>query len=262
MFGFDRKPVPPWGWRLRVVGGAVEDAQGRRWPGVRQAFWEGHLGFPHTHLVSEQLELLLRVLAAIDHQWVGAEECTHDLFGGDMLFWRFYQCWLSSVGLLQAGGGFGPFPGSLSDEGRSVLAMLQATREPAWVELPFDAVLGIVLDAGRTAADEDRERALRAFERSADGLPQVFAREFLSGSYLVTLTMPDLRARMPMLKVVWSQAFTDERVRDDFFAWLAVRVGRWEDWSGIAYRKGADALTRHLLGLLAVGLCSRSSVPS
>lgn len=71
---------------------------------------------------------------------------------------------------------------------------------------------------------------------------------------MVTLTGLDTYARMPMRKVVWSQAFADERVRDDFFAWIAVRVGRWEDWGAMAFRKGADALTSHLLGLFAAGL--------
>lgn len=134
----------PWGWWLRAVGGAVEDAEGRRFAGVRQAFWQGQLGFPPTHLVSEQLELLLRVLAAIDHYWIGSEERKHDLFGGDMLFWRFYQCWLSSVGLIGGGERVDPLSAGLSDEGRSVLAMLQVTREPDWFEVPSDAVLAAV----------------------------------------------------------------------------------------------------------------------
>ncbi len=59
---------------------------------------------------------------------------------------------------------------------------------------------------------------------------------------------------MPIRKVVWSQGFPDARVRDDFFAWLAERVDRWESWGRLAYSKSADALTRHLLGLLAARL--------
>ena len=262
MLGSDRKPVPPWGSWLRVFDSSVEDAEGRRWRSVRQAFWEGHLGFPPTHLASEQVELLTRVLVAIDHNWINANEHRHDLFGGAMLFWRFYQCWLSSIGLLEAGPRVEPLSATLSDEGRSVMAMLQATREPAWVDLPFNAVVDIVRGAGRGVAEEDRERALRAFERSVASRPQVFAREFLNGAHLVTLTILDLRARMPMLKVVWSQGFVEESVRDDFFAWLAMRVGRWEDWAEIAYRTGADALTRHLLGLLAAGLSTSQPTSS
>lgn len=257
-----RDRVLPWGWQLRAVDGAVEDAEGRQWSGVRQAFWEGHLGFPHAHFVPEQLELLLRVLGAIDQVWVAANERKHDLFGGDMLFWRFYQCWLWSVGLLESGSRVDPLGASLSDEGRSVLAMLQATREPGWVALPFASVLDAVRMAGCDIADDEREAALRAFEGGVSLLAYLFAREVIGGRHVVTLTGMDWVARMPMRKVVWSQAFPDARVRDDFFAWIAVRVGRWGDWGALAYSKGADALTSHLLGLFAAGLSPSSSVPS
>jgi hypothetical protein len=249
-----RDTALPWGWWLRVVGSSIEDSQGRRWNSVRQAFWEGELGFPPTHVVPEQLELLLRVLTAIDRHWVTADESKHDLFGGDMLFWRFYQCWLSSVGLLGPDPRVDPLSAALSDEGRSVLLMLQATREPAWIPLPFAAVIDAVRGADRTAADDQRERALRAFEQGVTRLPHLFARESVHTRQLVTLTGLDTVARMPMRKVVWSLSFPEARARDDFFAWLAERVDRWEDWGKIAYSKGADALTQHLLGLLATKL--------
>lgn len=246
--------VLPWGWWLRVTRGVIEDGQGRHWRTVRQAFWEGHLGFPATHVVPEQVELLLRVLAAIERHWVGADETKDDLFRGDMLFWRFYQCWLSSIGLLAAGPQVDPLSAGLSDEGRSVLLMLQATREPEWIHLPFGSVLDAVRDAERTTADDERERTLRAFERGVTRLPHLLAREGVHGRHLVTLTGLDTIARMPMRKVVWSLSFPDRRVRDDFFGWLAERVHRWEDWGELAYSKGADALTQHLLALFAARL--------
>lgn len=246
--------ILPWGWWLRVNRGVIEDTDGRKWRTVREAFWEGHLGLPTTHVVPEQLELLLRVLAAVERHWIGEAESQHDLFCGNMLFWRFYQCWLSSIGLIGAGPNVSPLSGGLSDEGRSVLLMLQATREPEWLQLPFGRVLDAVRDRERTEADDERERALRAFERGITHLPRLFARENVHRRHLITLTGLDTVARMPMRKVVWSLAFPDARVRDDFFAWLAERVHRWEDWGEIAYSKGADALTRHLLGLFAVRL--------
>ncbi len=171
-----------------------------------------------------------------------------------MLFWRFYQCWLSSIGLVGSGPRADPLSAGLTDEGRSVLAMLQATREPEWVALPFADVLDAVRAAGRDGSDGERERALRAFEAGVARHTHLFARETLAGRHVVTLTIFDTTSRMPIRKVVWSQAFLDERTRDDFFAWTAVRVGRWEDWGRIAYSKGADGLTSHLLGLMAVGL--------
>lgn len=59
--------------------------------------------------------------------------------------------------------------------------------------------------------------------------------------------------------MIWSQSFADADVRDDFFAWAAQRVDRWEDWGATAYSKGADALTTHLLGLFAASLSWLSS---
>lgn len=246
--------VQPWGWWLRVRNGVIEDADGRRWRNVRQAFWEGHLRFPATDFGFARSELLLRALASIERHWIGSEETQHDLFSGDMCFWRFYQGWLSSIGLLEDRRAANSFTPSLTDDGRSVLLMLQATREPEWIALPLAAVLQAVRQADRTGADDLREQALRIFERAVTELPYIFARETIGGRHLVTLTGLDANSRMPLRKVVWSLSFPDDRVRDDFFGWLADRVNRWADWGGLAYSKGADALTQHLLGLFAARL--------
>lgn len=243
----------PWGWWLRVKGHRLEDEDGRTWRTVREAFWEGHLRFPSTHLVGEQLELLTRVLNATERRWFGCTENRDDLFDGNMLFWRFYMCWLASVGMLQVSERVSPFEAPLSELGRSVLAMLQATREPAWVDLPFSAVMDAIVQPGRTAVDAGREQALRSFERDAARLPYVFAREEVGRRPSVTLTGLGTQARMPVRRVVWSQSFGDGKARDDFFGWLAARVDRWEDWGKLAYSKGAPALTQHLLGLIVAG---------
>ena len=76
---------------------------------------------------------------------------------------------------------------------------------------------------------------------------------------LVVCRQYAMGARMPLRKVVWSSSFPDERIRDDFFAWLAERVDRWEHWGGLAYRKGADALTAHFLSLFAAELSPSSA---
>lgn len=99
-------------------------------------------------------------------------------------------------------------------------------------------------------ADDDREAALKAFEREAARLPFVFAREQVGRACLVTLTGIAVDSRMPTRRVMWSQAFPDEMSRDDLFAWLAQRVERWEDWGRLAYSSGADAFTQRLLALL------------
>jgi hypothetical protein len=110
-----------------------------------------------------------------------------------------------------------------------------------------------VRGAARTAADDDREQVLRSFERGVVRLHFLFAREKLAGRPVVTLTgFGD--GRMPLRRVIWSQSFEDADVRDDFFAWLAERVDRWEDWGAMAYRREAQALTAHYLTLMALRL--------
>lgn len=61
-------------------------------------------------------------------------------------------------------------------------------------------------------------------------------------------------ARMPTRRVTWSLSFDSRAVRDDLFAWIATRVEHWDRWGDVAYRKGAEALTQHLLGsIIALG---------
>jgi len=127
--------------------------------------------------------------------------------------------------------------------------MLQATREPEFERLPMAAVVAAVsASAGPDA--EARERALITFEQQVGFRRHLFARENLGRRYLVTLTGLKVGARMPTRNIAWSQSFADAASRDDLFAWLAERVHRWDDWGEIANRKGADALTRHLLSVI------------
>lgn len=245
----------PWGWWLRATAAGLEDEQGRVWRSVRQAFWEGELRFPASQFAAEQHELLLRVLASIELRWAGGAERRHDLFAGEMEWWRFYQCWLASLGLLdmsvREGGSVSPLDARLSDEGLSVLRMLQATRDPAWVDLPFPEVLAAVTAARRGLADEARERALKAFETGVGRRRHVFAREHVGRTHLVTLTSISAGpgASMPLRRVVWTQPFTDPLARDDLFGWIALRVDRWDDWGAIAGSKGGNVLTNHIFAL-------------
>lgn len=239
----------PWGWWLRATSAGFVDEQGRSWRSVREAFWQGRLGFPDISM-QEQHELLLRVLNAIDGRWVGAAESKHDLFNGDMMFWRFYQCWLASIGLIAPGHMIDALSAPLSAEGRSVLLMLQATRQPDWEPLPFQEVIDAVAAAANGPAEREREEALSAFERQVGVRRHVFARERLGHMHLVTLTGISTAARMPTMRVMWSQGFADARARDDLFAWLAQRVDRWDDFGRLAYDRGANALTEHLLAVL------------
>ena len=239
----------PWGWWLRAGPGGFQDECGRTWRSVRDAFWEGELGFPPAHFAEEQHELMLRVMTAIGTDWHGVKEHTHDVFGGDMMFWRFHQCWLASIGMVETSPWESPLDAPLSALGRSVLMMLQATREPEFERLPMAAVVAAVT-ADRGFDAEARERALAAFEREVGFRRHVFARETIGTNHLVTLTGIRVGARMPTRKVAWSQSFADARSRDDLFAWLAERVHRWDDWGELAHHQGAKALTSHLLSVI------------
>ena len=248
--GMDRDM--PWGWWLRAERACFVDQDGRTWRSVRDAFWQGHLNFPPAAAADEQNELLLRVLTALSSRFVGEFESIHDLFEGDMTFWRFYNSWLVSIGLVQTGADV--FHGALTDEGRAVMLMLQATREPGWVELPMADVIEAMRFAGRGEADRGRESALTRLEAETAHLPWIFGRSRIGGSFLISLTGLAVDSRMPTRRIVWTQSFSCDGARDDLFAWMACRVDRWEDWGRMAYERGADALTRHLLALVVVSI--------
>ena len=119
----------PWGWWLRANPRGYEDAAGRNWASVRDAFWEGELGFPPVHFAPEQHELMLRVMTAIDARWFGTEG-KQDVFGGDMMLWRFCQCWLASIGMGENSNGRDFLDGGLTSLGKSVLMMARRARAP------------------------------------------------------------------------------------------------------------------------------------
>lgn len=243
----------PWGWWLRARPNGLEGDDGRVWRTVREAFWVGELGFPAIHLAQEQQELFTRVLTSIDARWLAGAESRHELFNGDMLFWRFYQCWLGSIRMLDVRHHSSVLEAPLRPEGRSVMLMMQATREPPWEDLPMADVVEAVASNGRGEADAAREAALREFERAVVRRRHVFARERVGRSHLITLTGVATDARMPTRRVSWSQSFADERHRDDLFAWIAHRVERWDDWWDLAHGRGGEALTQRLLTLVVQG---------
>lgn len=250
----------PWGWWLRANGDHLEDDKGRRWRSVRAAFWQGELGFPEGSIAQEQHELMLRALSLADTPRVGKSESQYELFAGDMMFWRFYMCWLSSTGMLasttHSGMPSNPFDGGLSPEGRSVLMMLRATREPAWEELPMSEVIAAIASAERGTEDQGNEDPLQAFEAAVGFRRHIFARERVGRSAVITLTglASGPGAKMPTRRVNWSLSFEDPLVRDALFAWIAIRIDLWDDWGSLAYRRGADAFTQHLLGLIVASI--------
>lgn len=250
-----RRHAPlPWGhWLRRMANGAFEDRDGRQYRSVRDAYWVGRLGFPDeggepfwTHHSWDRGDLLLQVLEARAARALFRLEETHDVFKGDPVFAAFYSSWLLSVGLVASG----PLERGrqlahdLTAEGGAVLAMLIATREPPGVEMPPAG--------GDTTGRGARADGWRAtFERRSSLLRHRFAREDVGRLHLITLTSASTASRMPTLRIVWSQAFTSEVVRDRVFGWLADRVDRWDAWGDIAYGRGGAALNQHLLAAFA-----------
>ncbi|MEI5688083.1 MULTISPECIES: hypothetical protein [Sphingomonas] len=234
----------------------MEDGQGGSWRSVREAFWVGRLGFPSIHFVPEQQELLLRVLSTIERGTDQRSEGRHELFSGDMLFWRFYICWIVSIGLADVDGRGNPLNPLLTEEGLQVRLMLSATADPAWAELRMSEVVDAVRRAHHGGPEELREAMLQSFERESAARPTGFARKTVGRSHMVTLTGLSTEGRMPLRRTFWSLGFADPEHRDDFYGWLAQRVHRWDDWAAIAYNKGADALTQHLLTLMSSSICN------
>ncbi len=244
----DRQNLP-WGWWLRATDSAFEDRDGRQWKSVRQAFWVGRLNFPSSRFAPEQLELLLRVLLHLDCEASSWTEAGCDLFAGDFVSWRFYCCWLASIGLTSTVDGTAPTEASLTEEGFSVLLMLQATRDPDWVDLPFSEIAELIQASTTVDAPEAMTAALNEFERSVSLRRNVFAREVINEDYLVTLTGFESTGRMPTRRIIWSASFTGAGPRDALFVWLAKHVHRWDDWATIAFECGAAALTQHMFTL-------------
>lgn len=161
------------------------------------------------------------------------------------------MCWLKALGLTATVERGSALDADLSDEGKSVLLMLRATHDPEWIDLPFTTVVASAIFGARAESSAAQEQTFRAFEREVAVRPYVFARETIHGSPAVTLTCIATEGRMTLRRVIWSQRFSELPARDDFFAWLAERVDRWDDWGDKAYRRGGVALTQHLFAMLA-----------
>lgn len=255
----------PWGSWLRVESGpgsvAYVDHEGRRWPDVRAAFWQGRLGMSgrNHHVRDEQLELVLAALAASYRNGRHQVEHANDIFGGSVLLYRFHRYWMQSVGLIAGGLDDDPFDAQPTAEGGAVIAMLLATRTPDVHGVPIGREAIRIMGRAPGAADARDPERLHAFEKDAARLVNAFVRDALGSTPVVALHYRDPSGVMPMVRTTWSAPFADDGSRDAFFGWLVERVDRWDAWGSIAYRGGGAALTQRFLALLAVGLADRGA---
>lgn len=248
-----RNPALPWGYWLHAdgapVGRSLVDEQGRRWDTVRDAFWVGRLGMPHSLMIEESLERLMAYLAASSRRVVHVDESAHDLFGGEQDFERFYRIWVYAQGLT---GGDPPFGSGISAEGHAALVMLASTRPSQIRGLPVgsDAIATL---APSKASDTETEAWLDRVETAAAKLPFRFERRELWRKPTVALVGDTLGEIVPLRRTLWMQSFTDNAARDRFHVWLAHRLDRWEAWGKMAFERGAPVLTQHFLAMVMTG---------
>lgn len=252
------KDVPVWGGHLVIdhhySGMPFGDAEGNRFSTLREAFWRGRLNMPGygTSVAEEILETMQAALAAkAFHNVPGKNEAT-DIYDGSSRFFRFVTHWIQAEGLSLVSEKDGsPFDGEISEDGKSVLLMLDATR-------PADRAL---LRAGRTsiaalaaaveAATVDRDR-IETLETISAGWPSRFVRVEIGGKPAISLRCRPNQLKVPINRTVWSLSFMEEHSRDVMFEWICDHVDRWDDWAEKAYRSGGAELTRRMLVMMAM----------
>ncbi len=252
----------PWGHWLRTKPGAGEliliDENGREWRSVREAFFHGRLGFKVTIPGFREVELermLVFLIGASGPSGVsGLQSMVGDLFA-DKAFGSFYRHWLGAHGLMQRNSRTDMDDALITPEGRSVAKMLLATRPPGLAGL--HPGVETVLYAGRKMTEVDRT----SFERGDDDvahMPYAFVRERIGPQPSISLVHRNAYLQLPLVRTIWMQTFADDESRDAFHVWMSDRLERWNAWGDIAFRKGAGALSRHLLSLLASEQVDRS----
>lgn len=259
MSDYAYSPELPWGCWMRTTVGrggdvAVIDEQGRNWESLRHAFWAGRLRMSRSnrHVMGEQLELMLAVLASLHRGIVAVDEAVHSLFASDHVYQRFWMHWAYSEGLLQGGFRSDPLDSKLSAEGIAVLRMLAATRPIELNAVPIGRAAVEFLGEPGTPGECDRAR-FEAAEASARLLPLVVVRETAFGGTGLSMLYRNPEDVIPVARTIWSAQFPDRRLRDRAFLWMADRSDRWTAWGELVLRQGAPALTQHLMTLLFAG---------
>ena len=221
------------------------DEQGQRWKSLRDYIWRGRLGMATNNPVQceNQIEFLLSILAAMDRRTVPIEEHVTDFFVGSWDIARHYGSWLEGQGLIEDG-----LSGALTPEGQAILVALASTRSAGAAPIP----IGLATiephrgpDGGKTR--EAFEQILAANERFAHGLPHRFVRETIAELPAIKLIGMPQGQNVPLGRVVWSITCSDRHARDRLYSWLLHRIDRWETWAGLACKRGARALSEHLL---------------
>ncbi|OBX17783.1 hypothetical protein A9995_14820 [Erythrobacter sp. QSSC1-22B] len=249
-----KNPNLPWGYWLTAVGEVdgwppLVDDEGNHWNSVREAFWVSRLAMgriTQSSIMHQELEFMLAMLCAIERRIIPIEERALDFFQS----WdqsRFYGAFLHGQALLE------PDPGSgldtkLAPEAHAVILMLASTRSPEDAPMPIGlptlrAYHG--LNAGINA--ETRKTIIAAQERAAQTLQYRFQREQIGQASGIVLVGDALGPNVPLRRKLWSTTLPDPYARDRMYLWLHERIDRWPVWGELAYRRGARALSEHLM---------------
>lgn len=249
-----RNPRLPWGYWMTIdtYGDPdlpLVDEDGTRWQSLRTALWSGRLGMGDSYFdkIENQLEFLLAVLVAIERTVSSHSESAKDLFDDDWQKAAHYSMWLEGHGLIEEGDRLNR--ATITPEGRAIIAMLMATRDPDLMAKPI-GLRSLATYAGMRP-EPDRaamEAAIARAEASLPAMPIAFARHTVADTPAIVLIGP-ARSRIAISETIWALQFDGEHERDLFYRWLLSRADRWERWVQIVERQGAQALTRRFLSL-------------
>jgi hypothetical protein len=260
-YGSGRHPDLPWGYWLvsksDIPGHPpLVDEDGREWDSVREAFWEGRLGFEsfNQHGSNAVLEFMGSYLAVVDHRFVADEERIFDIFQGDRHLEVFFRAFLAAAGLVDE------HHNALTPEGRAVLLMLIATRTQSDAE---EAVGLVWIVANQTVAGRSERKIASAHAETAEQVAvrmlHRFTRDTFDGRPGVKLIGLRITKEIPVRSTLWSLSWPvgHTYARDRFYLWLLERIDRWDEWSEMVAEDGARSLTEHLMKL---AFCDRLSL--
>lgn len=248
-------PTLPWGHWMRTVkpryqSVVIVDEHGQEWRTLRDAFWRGRLQMSteNSRIVDEGLELILAVMSSKTGARVPFGEDVVGLYGGNDRFYQWHTHWLQAVGLLEQGPG--PFGARATSEGASVVRLLLATRPPELAAIPIGAEALRAFGPPDSPTECDRD-TYEAADGPCAAYPYAVVREDRWRQYRVAMLHRDSHDVIPMARTIWTVTCPDRATRDRLYHWLYGRMYRWSAWGEMAKKSGSQALTQHLLALIA-----------
>lgn len=249
-------PDLPWGHWMRTVAkpgykDVIIDEHGQEWRTLRQALWCGRLNMSsfNSRIVDSNLELMLAILISKTGNIIGIGEDVAGLFDGNCDFRLWFVYWLQSTGLLRPAA-YGPLEAGTTAEGASVVKLLLATRPPKLATIPVGAEAIAAFGAQGTSNECDRG-AFNTPNGPSSKFPYVVLREDRFGRHMLSLLHRDPGDVIPLARTIWTVTLPNREIRDRLHRWMHHRMHSWSRWGELARRRGALALSEHLLAIIA-----------